>query len=105
MGEPAEEKRENDHPEERLDHRPRHAKGRLAIAHLDFAPREEIKQLAVTPELGNGLVGHPTFWKSEHCLAAVEGFGVAAGSIAFHPAQPHEGKKCVLPKPAFGMLR
>src|ERR1039457_3621456 len=41
---------------------------------------------------------------SQHQLAAVESFGVAAGSIAFHPAQPHEGKKRVLLKPGFGIL-
>jgi hypothetical protein len=40
----------------------------------------------------------------EHHLAAIESFRVAAGGIAFHPPQPHEGEKRILAKPALGVL-
>jgi hypothetical protein len=43
-------------------------------------------------------------FNSERHLAAVESFRVAAGGVAFHPPQPHEGEKRVLSKPAFGVL-
>src|ERR1019366_3984909 len=59
----AEEQRENNHGEQRLDHRPRHAEGRLPIAYLNLAPREEIQQFAVPPELDNGIARHLLFLK------------------------------------------
>src|SRR5271154_4587086 len=35
---------------------------------------------------------------------AVKSFGISAGSVAFHPAQPHEREKSFLVKPTLGPL-
>ncbi len=45
---------ENHHAHERLQNGPGRADGRLLVADLDLAPDEEIDQLAVFPELGEG---------------------------------------------------
>src|SRR5580704_995184 len=42
---------------------------------------------------------------SQHYLSAVEGLGVTARRIAFHPSQPHQRKECVSFKPPFAVLR
>ena len=50
---------EDDHREERLDDGPGRADYRLLVAHLDVAPREEVQQFAVVPDLAQ-IHGHPT---------------------------------------------
>src|SRR5262249_20334699 len=41
---------------------------------------------------------------SQDQLAAVEGLGVTAGSVALHPSQSHQREECALAKPRFGVL-
>ena len=51
VGELPEDEREDDHRQERLQHRPRDADQRLLVAHLDVAPREDQREVASAPEL------------------------------------------------------
>src|SRR5262249_12400614 len=53
----AEEQDEEQHLDERLQHRPRHAEYRLAVADLHVAPGEEEEQLPVLPELAEPADG------------------------------------------------
>src|SRR5690348_4283344 len=46
-----------------------------------------------------------TFFSSKNQFSAIESFGVAAGSVAFHPAQSHEGQKRFPLKPVLAALR
>src|SRR5204862_2714884 len=47
----SEEEAEHEHREERLEDRPRDAEQRLLVAHLHVAPREEVDQLPLRPQL------------------------------------------------------
>ena len=51
MREVAEEEREDDHRRDRLEHRPRRAEHRLAVAHLDVARGDLQRDVAEAPEL------------------------------------------------------
>ena len=53
FGELAEDEREDDHRQERLEDRPGDADRRLLVADLDVAPDERAEQLAVVPELAD----------------------------------------------------
>ena len=59
-GEASEDHAEDDHRHERLDHRPGRAEERLAVAHLEVAPGQEVEQLAVLPER----------WQVDRCATA-----------------------------------
>src|SRR5262249_30912053 len=52
LGEPSEEKSENEHGQQRLEDNPSNADDGLLVADFDVAPDKEIEEFAITPELG-----------------------------------------------------
>ena len=51
LGDAAEDDGEDHHGQKRPDHRPRRADHRLLVAHRQVAPRQDVEQLAIAPEI------------------------------------------------------